>query len=193
MTPSIHARPGGRTARVRTDVLSAVRAELVLVGYAALSYQHVSAKAGVHKTTVYRRWPDKDSLVCDALADLASQSISIPDTGSVAADLRVMAQSVYRAITSADGGGLLRAMVSAGNPPAVRRPIERFWNHRFAAAAEIVQGGITRGELARDVDPEQLLEALVAPLFLRVLVTQAPVDDVFIDRTVTAVMALGHP
>lgn len=192
-TTSTHARPGGRTARVRADVLSAVRVELVRVGYAGLSYEQISVKAGVHKTTIYRRWPDKNGLVSDALADLAAQAIPIPDTGSVGADLRVLAQSVHRAITSTDGGGLLRAMLSASNAPAVRLPIERFWTHRFAAAAEIVRRGIARGEIAREADPDELLEALVAPLFLRVLVTGAPVDDTVIDRAVTAVMTLGQP
>lgn len=49
-------RPGGRSARIRTQMLDAVRAELGEHGYDGLSMDAVAARAGVHRTTVYRRW-----------------------------------------------------------------------------------------------------------------------------------------
>ncbi|WP_342216917.1 helix-turn-helix domain-containing protein [Nocardia cyriacigeorgica] len=49
-------RPGGRTARIRTQVLEAVHAELTEHGYDALTIDTVAARAGVHRATVYRRW-----------------------------------------------------------------------------------------------------------------------------------------
>ncbi|WP_173476330.1 TetR/AcrR family transcriptional regulator, partial [Streptomyces sp. 150FB] len=51
-------RPGGRGARIRTRVLDAVRAHLLAYGYDGLTVDAVAARAGVHRTTVYRRWHD---------------------------------------------------------------------------------------------------------------------------------------
>ena len=61
------ARLGGRSARVREAVLNAAFAELGEKGYDNFSMEAVARRSGVHKTTVYRRWPTRDALVVDAL------------------------------------------------------------------------------------------------------------------------------
>src|SRR5262245_4386940 len=58
-----------RGSKVRDAVHAATLAELLDKGYAALSIDSVAQRAGVHKTTVYRRWVDRDSLLVDALAE----------------------------------------------------------------------------------------------------------------------------
>ena len=58
-----------RGATVRANVLAATLAELAEAGYAALTVEAVADRAGVHKTTVYRRWRDREALVIDALTD----------------------------------------------------------------------------------------------------------------------------
>ena len=78
-------RPGGRTARTRAAVLAAVIEELTDHGWDQLSVESVAQRAGVHKTTVYRRWRDKNTLVAEALKAAAESRIQMPDTGDVAA------------------------------------------------------------------------------------------------------------
>jgi AcrR family transcriptional regulator len=57
MTPMARRRrPGGRSARVRAAAIAATLAELAETGYSALSLENVARRAGVHKTTLYRRW-----------------------------------------------------------------------------------------------------------------------------------------
>jgi DNA-binding transcriptional regulator YbjK len=56
-------RTGGRSARVREAILAATFRELIDSGYAAMSVEAVAARAGVNKTTIYRRWPTLDDLV----------------------------------------------------------------------------------------------------------------------------------
>ena len=75
-------RPGGRSARVRADVIAATLAELGERGYAALSLDSVARRAGVHKTTLYRRWGTREELVLEAMLERAGEHISVPDTGS---------------------------------------------------------------------------------------------------------------
>jgi AcrR family transcriptional regulator len=92
-------RPGGRTARVRAAVLDATVAELVERGYAALSVEGVVARAGVNKTTVYRRWGSKDSLIVDAVETFAVAQADVPDSGDVDEDLQLWARSILRTLT----------------------------------------------------------------------------------------------
>src|SRR5262245_5375473 len=93
------ARRQGRGPKVRAAVLAATLAELAEGGCAALTMEGVARRAGVHKTTVYRRWGDRESLVVDALTDLIAVEVPVPDGGDVAADLRALARALVRWLT----------------------------------------------------------------------------------------------
>ena len=84
---TVGARTGGRSERVVRDVLRATIDELARSGYAALRVDDVAARAGVNKTTVYRRWPTKTDLVAAAIRASAGQHEPVPDTGSARRDL----------------------------------------------------------------------------------------------------------
>src|SRR5260221_147731 len=83
-------RTGGRSARVVSEVLSATLEVFAEQGYAGLSIEAVALRAGVNKTTVYRRWPTKVELVGDALFSLRDEDPEPPDTGSLPEDLLVV-------------------------------------------------------------------------------------------------------
>ena len=68
MTAPGTARPGGRTARVAESVFAAAIAELSAREYADISVESIAARAGVDKTTVYRRWGSKAEIIRQALA-----------------------------------------------------------------------------------------------------------------------------
>ncbi|WP_229868212.1 TetR/AcrR family transcriptional regulator, partial [Streptomyces chryseus] len=70
LTPGT-VRPGGRTAKVRAAVLEATQEALIEGGFHALNLDRVAARAGVGKTTVYRRWGSAAGLVADLLRDMA--------------------------------------------------------------------------------------------------------------------------
>src|SRR5882724_3495319 len=100
-------RTGGRSARVVTEVLSATLEVFAEQGYAGVSVEAVAARAGVNKTTIYRRWPTKAELLGAALFSLRDEEPEAPNTGSLREDLltvlrRLVARAEtprYRAIT----------------------------------------------------------------------------------------------
>ena len=67
---------------------------------------------------------------------------------------------------------------------ALGRPARDFWEQRLRRARVIVQRGIERGELPEGTDPTVVLEALVGPLYLRLLITRERLDDAFVERVV---------
>lgn len=183
-------RPGGRSARTRTAVLAATADVLAEVGYDALGVDAVAARAGVHKTTVYRRWPTKAELVAEAVRERSLRHVPIPDTGTLAGDLRALARAVAATIGSEVGGHLTRALVAAATTsPEVAARTGPFWAERLGWAATVVERAIDRGELPAGSDPNLVVEALIGPLYVRLLLTGEPVDAAVADRVAALVTA----
>jgi AcrR family transcriptional regulator len=176
--------PVGRGPKVRRAVFSATLAELSEAGYAALTIEAVAQRAGVHKTTVYRRWPDREALVIDALASHVAAEVPLPDTGSVDTDLRELARSRVRAMLAPGEQSWLMAVLAsdAARLPEVARIRRRYAEERFWQASPVVTRAIERGELPADTDPGQVLRTLIAPILLRLLFTAEPVDEAAADQ-----------
>jgi AcrR family transcriptional regulator len=185
--PDTKRRPVGRTARASEAILSATLDELADAGYAALTLDRVAARAQVHRATVYRRWASKDALVTDAVIAAAARDVPQPDTGSLHGDLRELTHAIVANLTSPVSQALLRTLVSeSGRTPGIEAVATAFWERRFALATEIIRRGIERGELSQETDPEFLIETLIAPLFLRALVTLQPLTTDYADKVINS-------
>ena len=187
-------RPGGRSARVRSAVIAAARQQLVSYGYASLNVRDVARQAGVAPTTVYRHWPTVADLAAAAMGDLVGTSDTIPDTGSVAGDLRALLAKVARLLRHPEILQVLRAVIALDDSTASAAQLRRtFWRNRVVGAAVIVERAIARGELAPDTDADTLLESLIAPLYLRELLNLGAPDDDLFERSVRAALAIHGP
>ena len=183
-------RPGGRAARVRADVLAATTELLNTVGYERMSIEDVAARAGVHKTTVYRRWTSKAELVADAVRISSEQAVPMTDTGSLLGDLQALGRNVVANIGSASGSLLGRSIVAAStSSEELTAVLNSFWADRLAISEVIVDRAIQRGELPAGTDANLIIEAVVGPIWLRLLLTGEPIDDDFADRIATLVTA----
>jgi AcrR family transcriptional regulator len=183
-------RPGGRAARVRADVLRCAAELLTEVGYDKMSVEEVASRAGVHKTTVYRRWPTKPELVADAASVHSADAVPIPDTGSLLEDLRLLARSVAANIGSEGGARRSRSVVAAAaTSEELTKSMQAFWANRFTSSAEIVERAIERGELPPTADANLIIETLVGPLWIRLLLTGEPIDNDVADQVAEVVTA----
>src|SRR5215470_16999537 len=165
-------RVGGRSARVRRAVLEATLAELIEAGYGGLSIDAVARRAGVHKTTVYRQWPNREGLVTDAILQLSDRELPVPDTGRLRSDLVALAVAIAAQITQPHVTALIRTLVAEGpRLPAFQETARSFWSKRFALTGRVIERAVLRGELPPETDVPLLLESLIGPLYLRLLVT----------------------
>jgi AcrR family transcriptional regulator len=182
-------RPGGRSARVRADAIAATLQELAEAGYSALSLESVARRAGVHKTTLYRRWGTREELVLEAMLDRAGEHISVPDTGSVRDDLLELAQTVAANAASPEVAAMARA-TAAQSPYDARLAAanRRFWAERLALDGVIVERAIERGEVRPGTDAERVIEAVLGPIHLRLLLTGEPIDRPFLAGIVDMVV-----
>ena len=192
-SPSRRAPAVGRGNKMRAAVLEATITELTQSGYAALTVDGVAQRAGVHKTTIYRNWKDSDGLVADALASHFAADILIPDTGAVESDLRALARSLVATMTTQAGRALLTTVLSdAVRLPQLAEIKHALFNDRFRRAEPVVTRAIERGELPADTDPAELLKALAAPIYFRLVFTGEPVDEAAADRAVHVALAAAH-
>jgi AcrR family transcriptional regulator len=183
-------RPGGRSARVRAATLAATIDELAQSGYAALTLDGVARRAGVHKTTLYRRWGTRESLVLDAMLELVGEHVPVPDAGSLRDDLLALVSAALATASTPAGQAIVRAVVAAGpNDAALAAANHRFWAERLAMDGEIVTRAIERGEVPPGTDPRSVVEAVLGPVYFRLLVTGEPPDRAFVELIVDIVSA----
>jgi AcrR family transcriptional regulator len=189
-TQSPRKRPGGRSARVRAAVLEATFAELADVGYGQLSLERVAERAGVHKTTVYRRWQNKDSLILEAMLDRAGETVPTPDTGSLRSDLAQLGKDLIANLRDPAIEATARTGASiADRDSPVAQASRRFWHTWHELAGELIDRATARGELAAPVDPHLLLDATIGPIWFRLLLSDEPIDDDFAERLAELVAA----
>jgi AcrR family transcriptional regulator len=182
-------RPGGRTARVRAAAIVATLAELADVGYSALSLESVAKRAGVGKTTLYRRWGTREELVLEAMLERAGEHISVPDTGSLREDLLELARTAAANAATPEVAAMARA-VAAESPhdPRLAAANRRFWAERLALDGAIVERAIERGEVESGTDPLRVIESVLGPIHLRLLLTGEVVDRRFLEAIVGTVL-----
>jgi AcrR family transcriptional regulator len=186
-------RPGGRTARTRAAVLAAVIGELTDHGWDQLSVESVAQRAGVHKTTVYRRWHDKNTLVAEALKAAAESRIQMPDTGDIAQDLRELARIVRVLLTSREGAATTRALAGhSADTDGVGQVLPVLWAARLVQVEPVVQRAVARGQLPAGTSANDLMKHLTAPLFHRLLVTAEPLTQASADQAAAAALAAAR-
>ena len=182
----VRRRPGGRSALVRDAVRRACFELLEEVGYERLQLTDVAARAGVNKTTVYRRWPTKVELLAEFFADLAAAEAPMPDTGTLRGDLLALLREVSDLLDQAPVKAILRASLTlADDDEAAQAARSAFWDHRFGRSAALVERAVARGELADTTVPRPFLEAVFAPLYFRKLILGLPVTDDYLEGLAT--------
>ena len=183
-------RPGGRTARTATAVLAAAIEELSARDYADISVESIAARAGVHKTTVYRRWGSKVEIIKQALIGAAGAHIQVPDTGSVDGDLLLLARAVQLVLSPPQGAAITTALIVGGLASTELAEVMRqFWEVRLEAISAIVDRAVSRGELPAGTDPVALMRTLAAPLYYQLLVARVPVTEADADLAAAATLA----
>ncbi|WP_326689400.1 TetR/AcrR family transcriptional regulator [Streptomyces sp. NBC_01795] len=171
-------RPGGRTARVREAVLRAAGDALAERGFAHLDLAEVARLAGVGKTTVYRRWGTVTALLADLLADMAEQSLPRTETGTLLGDLKANAALVRRTLADPRQGALFKAVIAAATcDEKAADALHRFYAVRVEEWVPCVHQALARGEIPPGTDPEEVIRAVSAPLYYRLLTTGDTLDE----------------
>jgi AcrR family transcriptional regulator len=166
--PSANRTPGRpRSPEAHRAILEAAIDLFVEEGFEGMSIEGVAARAGVGKTTIYRRWESKEDLVVDAIDQLVFD-VEPPDTGSVREDLVEMLTKIQTIFTSSRAGAIFPRVAPhlAAQSSLGRAYLQHVIAPRFALLQGMIARGVERGELPADVDPELVRSLLVGPVIL---------------------------
>jgi AcrR family transcriptional regulator len=170
VNPRRKGRPRDASADER---ILAAAAQLILTrGFDNMTVDEVAAKARAGKATVYRRWAGKEDLAFAALEQLYGTELPVPDTGSLRGDLRAGFSQALEFGGSETGRAYLRmSLAESLRDRRVGALYTAAFESQEAAAREMLQRGIDRGELRPDFPMD-----IVADWFAGLLVLYAVIE-----------------
>ncbi len=177
-----------RSAEADSAILTATIELAGEVGINGMSMDDVADRAGVSKTTIYRRWPNKEALVLDALGS-AMRPLDDVDTGDLRDDLVIYLSEVSRRMENGKSSDVLPHLIEAGcHDPAIAESLDAYVQFRRQPLRRIFKRAIERGELAADADIDILIDAVIGPFVYRRLLTHDRIDADFTRRLLDIVV-----
>ncbi|WP_221348092.1 TetR/AcrR family transcriptional regulator [Streptomyces beigongshangae] len=187
-----------RSAEADAAILAATRAALVELGWSKLTLGDVATRAGVAKTTLYRRWAGKNELVVDAVAALFDE-LELPDRGTLAADIEgVVIQFAAVLARPETRSGLMAVLAESTRDDALR---ERIRTSVVDRQKRLVLEGRARAQVRGELPPEAdasdaarsadlIFDMVAGAVVHRTLISAEPVDPPWV-RDFTRVLLLG--
>lgn len=182
-TSRVTGRPRSTAADVA--ILTATREALVELGWSKLTLGDVAIRAGVAKTTLYRRWAGKNELVVDAVAELFDE-LRLPDRGTLAADIEGVVLQFAAILARPEAkSGLMAVVAESTRDEALR---DRIRGSIVERQKRLVLEGRARaqrrGELAPEPDPaaaarraDLIFDMVAGAVVHRTLVSAEPADQ----------------
>jgi AcrR family transcriptional regulator len=184
----IQRQPRRRGETVRRAVLDAAAAELATAGVDHVTIGGIAARAGVHETSIYRRWVTKEALLLETAQEQTAMGVSQPDTGSIRGDLIALVFSLEAFLSSPIGEALLRIALNASTAVGATAR-ETFWLDRLSASGAIIERARSRDEIRPTVSTDLLMQAVVGAVHLRVTFGGRPFDRERAEQLVDLVLA----
>ncbi|MEU8673305.1 TetR/AcrR family transcriptional regulator [Streptomyces sp. NPDC048560] len=189
-----------RNAAADEAILEATRASLVDLGWSKLTMGDVALRAGVAKTTLYRRWAGKNELVVDAVAVLFDE-LELPDLGSLSADVQGVVLQFAALLERPETKTALMAVVAESTRDEALRT--RIRDSIVERQKRLVLLGRERAQQRGELPPEPdaataartadlIFDVIAGAVVHRALVSAEPVDADWAQRfTVLLLAGLG--
>jgi AcrR family transcriptional regulator len=177
-----------RDPRIDDAVLRATVQLIGKTGYADLSVDAIARRAGTSKPAIYRRWPSKAHLVHEAVFPIGDAT-ALPDTGSLAGDVREMMRRTVAVLTGPAARAALPGLVGemATDLTLHTALLERFGDILSRGLTERLDDAAEQGEVRPEVTAADLVEVLAGITFLALLTRGEALDDAWVERTATLI------
>lgn len=162
--------------------------------YGAFTIESVATRAGVAKSTIYRHWPDKVTLIADAFETANAHAVPPIKALTARQGLHRLLQHVAEVVA----GSAFSASIPALIEGAERDRRLREFRHRYSAQrrrslTSLILQGMANAEFPARADPELAVQALLGPIFYQRLMTSGPFDPGRVGDLIDTVLGLPAP
>jgi AcrR family transcriptional regulator len=165
---------------VKAASLAAAYELLIEAGISGVSFEEVSRRSGVAKTTIYRYWPTRSALLFDAVMEFAPR-LQMPATGSTEGDLTALALDLAHHLEAGGWSSAMPTIIDAGERDLDAAEFQsRAHAGMISGFSEIALIARERGDLDSSVDISELTAAIVGPIFYRRWFSRQEIDDSFV-------------
>jgi AcrR family transcriptional regulator len=177
-----------RDPRIDNAVLGATVELLGKSGYADLSVEAIAKRAGTSKPAIYRRWPSKAHLVHEAVFPM-TEATELPDTGSLAGDVREMVRRTADVLTTPAARAALPGLVAemATDPTLHAKLLERFGRVLSQGLTDRLDDAMSRAEVRPDVAAADMVEAIAGITLMALITRGQAITDAWVERTATLI------
>jgi AcrR family transcriptional regulator len=170
-----------RNKKKHEAILAAAESLLNERGYMSVTIEAIAARAGAGKQTIYRWWASKADVYMELYSVLATRDIQLPDTGSVEQDLCELLDRLFKLFNQTAAGPALAGLVaeSQSNRELGTLLFAELVTSRRKLYRELLERGIRRGEIRRQLDIEMAIDMLCGPAWYRLLLGHAPLHRRF--------------
>lgn len=175
-----------RSENVHAAVLRAASELIAEKGYLNVTIEAIAARAACGKQTIYRWWPAKADLYMELYTVLADEIIKPADTGSIIEDLRILYRQLLTLFTTTVAGSLLAGLVAEAqsNPRLTNKLYSGLVIGRRVNWIRLLERAQKRGEIPKSFDLEFAVDVLSGPVWYRLLLGNAPLDEDFAEKLV---------
>lgn len=181
------ARP--RSEEAHRAALHATVQVLLESGVDGVTLDEVAARSGVAKSTLYRHFGSKESLVAQAARHCVIEHPT-PDTGNLADDLAFLFGRYQSSEEAQRFPDLFPMLIDAANrDPKMREVVDEVLDERRRPIRTVLQLAQLRGEIGTDLDIDAAIAVIVGPLTYRRLVERREVSPEFKETTLRMAVA----
>ncbi len=191
MSKSDKSQPGRpRSTQADEAILQATLELLAETGYDRMSIEAIAARAGVGKTTIYRRYTSKEEIVAEAI-ESRREEIQIPDTGSLWGDIDLIIESAIATAFTPLGRQMVALIIStaSSNPQFAQLYWTKYLKPRRDSFYIVIERAKARNEILADTDSDLVFD-LMSGIMLYAMVfkpTTEPVEA-YIRRALSHVL-----
>jgi AcrR family transcriptional regulator len=192
MTARGPGRP--RDQSIDASILSATVDELIERGFKGVSMESIAARAGVAKTTLYRRWSNDLDLTLAAMASIEQTDAEPPDL-SVRDTIVWLADGMRRRWSNPRFAALMRQAMANGSvqPEVFRQARERFLADHLRRMNAALQRGVDEGLISADADLDWVRRLITSPIIATAVTFGEPVTTAQLELSIDIVLAGLRP
>src|ERR1700709_1302672 len=178
-----------RPKEIETVIIDTAFEELLEHGFRAVTVESISAKTGIAKTSIYRRWPNKAAMIMEAFLLKIGPGIEFPRKDSYVESIRLQMLALAKAFRGPFGSIIKALLGEAQFDAELAEAFRTRWiAPRREAAKAVIQSAIRNKELRPYIDLDQALDALYGGLYYRLMIGSGRLSDACVRGIFSAVL-----